>query len=100
MEYLVPKAPDDTVFYFSDWSKQLGGDRIATFTVTVTAGTVTLPRPVENHGEFLRFLIAGGADGEVATLEVAIHTHGQQDLSRELQLLVSSSAEAGAPSTP
>lgn len=99
MEYLVPKAPADTVCYFTDWSKQLGADTIATFELTVTAGTVTIPEPPENFGRFLRFLVAGGASGETATLTCTVNTAAQQALTRELQLYVWDEAESVTPST-
>lgn len=100
MEYLVPKAPGDTVAYFADWSKQLGEDRICTFTLTVTAGTVTIPEePCLWDGTFIRFLVAGGADGEVATLTCTVNTVGLQELTRELQLLVLADAVSVTPST-
>jgi hypothetical protein len=99
VEYLVPKATADTVVYFADWSKQLQGDTISTFELTVTAGTITIPETPENHWRFLRFLVAGGADGEMATLACTVHTVGLQTLTRELQLFVSDGVESVTPST-
>jgi hypothetical protein len=100
MEYLVPKAPGDTVRYFADWSKQLGGDCISTFTLTVTSGTVTLPEvPCLYDGEFIRFLVAGGADGEMAVLTCTVNTVGMQELTREIQLFVSDQSVSVTPST-
>jgi hypothetical protein len=100
MEYLVPKAPDDTVAYFADWTKQLGEDCITTFTLTVTAGTVTIPEtPCLFDGAFIRFLVAGGADGEMALLTCTVHTVGKQELIREIQLFVSDQSVSVTPSS-
>src|SRR6185437_322541 len=99
MEYLVPKAPGDTVTYFADWSKQIGEDCISTSTVTVTSGTVTIPETPCIYPTFVKFLVAGGADAEVATLTCTINTVGLQELTRELQLLILSDAVSVTPST-
>lgn len=100
MDYLVPKAPGDTVTYFIDWSKQLvAGDQIASFTLTVSSGTVTIPQTPDNFGTFLRFLVGGGANDEVATLACTVHTIGLQVLTRDIQLLVSDGAIPLTPST-
>src|SRR6185312_12522495 len=99
MEYLVPKAPGDTVTYFADWSKQIGEDCIATATVTVTSGTVTIPEIPYTYPSFVKYLVAGGADGETATLTCTINTVGLQELTREIQLLVLADAVSVTPST-
>lgn len=100
MEYLVPKAPADTVAYYIDWSKQLTeGDVIETFTLTVASGTVTIVGTPLNYETFLRVLVSGGASGETAVLDCTVNTAGLQVLQRQVQLYVSDSAEAITPST-
>jgi len=100
MDYLVPKAPADEVAYFLDFSKQMGpDDAIATFTLSVTSGTVTLPQPADNYGTFLRFLVQGGANGETAILTATVNTVGLQEFTREAQLYVSTNAVSVTPST-
>lgn len=100
MDYLVPKAPGDTVAYFVDWSNQLEqSDSISTFTLTVTSGTVTIAQPQDNFGTFLRMLVSGGADGETAIINCAITTANGLALSRNIQLAVVASAESVTPST-
>jgi hypothetical protein len=103
MEYLVPKPSGDTVTYFADWSKQLqAGDLIKTFTLTVTSGTVTIssdPEPPLNFGTFIRFVVAGGANGETAILSNTVDTVGGQVLTREIQLQVLDTAVAVTPAT-
>lgn len=101
MDYLVPKAPADTVAYFIDWSKQLDadGDAIATFDLTVSSGTVVIAPDPTNFGTFLRCVISGGANGELAVLACTVNTVGLQVLTRDIQLYVSTGAEAITPST-
>lgn len=103
MEYLVPKPSDATVTYFADWSQQLGeSDTIKTFTLTVTSGTVTIttdPQPPLNFGTFIRFVVAGGANGEIAVLTNTINTVGGQVMTRAIQLAVLDTALPVTPST-
>lgn len=103
MEYLVPKPSDASVTYFADWSKQLSdSDVIKTFTLTVTSGTVTIssgPQQPCNFGVFIRFVLAGGANGETALLNCTINTVGGQVMSRDIQLMVLDTAEPVTPST-
>lgn len=100
MDYLVPKPPSDTVAYFIDWSKQLvAGDVIETFTLTVSSGTVVIAPDPLNYGVFLRCVISGGADGEIATLDCTVNTAGLQALTRQIQLAVLDTAVAITPST-
>jgi len=100
MDYLVPKAPADTCIYFIDWSKQLpDGDLIETFELTVSSGTVTVPQTPDNFGDHLRFLLAGGANGELAILSCTVHTVALQVMTRELQLYIADGVVPLAPST-
>lgn len=100
MDYLVPKAPADEVAYFLDFTKQMGADdAIATFTLVVTSGTVTLKQPAENFGAFLRFIVEGGADGETALLTATVNTVLLQEFTREAQLYIASAATSVTPST-
>lgn len=97
-QYLTPKLPTETVAYMADWAKELGGDIIVTFTLTVSSGTVTISEQT-NFGQFIRFLVAGGADGETATLAMSVTTIGEQVLKRTLSLLVSNGVTAIVPIT-
>lgn len=99
---LTPKAPADAVTYVIDWRQQLAADAppdcIQSFTLTVTAGTVTIPAS-ENLGLAIQAEVAGGADGETATLHCQVITYGGQTLNRDLSLLVSASAVSLTPQT-
>lgn len=103
-EQLTPKSPADTVAYVIDWRQQLGSDpnvapdQIQTYTLTVTSGTVTLPFS-ENLGLAIHATVAGGVDGETATLNCQVNTYGGQVLIRTLSLLVSSTAISVTPET-
>lgn len=103
-EQLTPKSPADTVAYVIDWRQQLGSDpnvapdQIQTYTLTVTSGTVTLPFS-ENLGLAIHATVAGGFDGETATLNCQVNTYGGQVLIRTLSLLVSSTAISVTPET-
>lgn len=103
MEYLVPKPPNATVAYYVDWSKQLGDtDAISTFTLAVSSGTVVIaqaPQPPQNFGCFIRFMVSGGANGEIADLLCTINSVCGQVMSRTVQLAVLTSAEPVTPST-
>jgi len=103
VEYLVPKPSGDTVTYFADWSKQLqAGDLIKTFTLTVSSGTVTIssdPEPPLNFETFIRFVVAGGADGETAVLSNTVTTVGGQVMSRDIQLKIVDTAVPLTPAT-
>jgi hypothetical protein len=103
VEYLVPKPSGDTVTYFADWSKQLEqSDLIKTFTLTVSSGTVTIsadPEPPLNFGTFIRFGVAGGADGETAILRNTVTTVGGQVMSRDIQLKILDTAVPVTPAT-
>lgn len=101
MEYLLPKAPGDALAYFIDWSKQLGSDVIDTFFVEVSQGAILIaadPAPA-NFGQFIRVVVSGGADGEIAQIYCYITTLNGQALSRTLSLPISSAAIAVTPST-
>lgn len=97
-EYLTPKLPTETVAYFIDWSRQLGLDEIVTYTLTVATGTVTIPEQ-ENGLDFIRFTVAGGADGETATFDCEIVTLGEQTLQRTVSLKIAAGVTAITPVT-
>lgn len=97
-QYLTPKLPTETIACMADWAKELGSDVISTFTLTVSSGTVTVSEAT-NFGQFIRFLVAGGANGETATLAMSVTTFGDQVLKRTLSLLVSNGVTAITPIT-
>lgn len=98
MQYLTPKKPSEDVVYYADWAKELPADAIRTFTLTVTAGTITLSEE-QNAGIAVRFLASGGADGEVAEIENEIVTVEGQTLKKTLQLQILADAVAIVPQT-
>jgi hypothetical protein len=84
-----PKAPADTVAYSVPWA--IADDTIASFALTVVAGTVTIA--ASSHDDTNVYAtIAGGADGETASFACQIVTMGGQTLSRPVTLFVSSVA--------
>lgn len=97
-EYLTPKLPTETVAYSADWAKQLGADIIASYTLVVSSGTVTLSGQ-EQAAQLIRFLVAGGANGETATLTNTITTVGGQILTRTLSLSIAIGGVTITPST-
>lgn len=97
-ERLIPKAPGDKVAYMADWSMQLGDDTIASYTLTVALGTVTLSGQ-EQFDQFIRFLVAGGANGETAQLSHQIVTVGGQTLARTISLPITAGVTAITPTT-
>lgn len=100
MDYLCPKTPSDQVFYFLDFSKQMGSDdSISTFALTVASGTATIVGTPDNYLSFLRFLVAGGTDGAITTFTCTVTTALQQEFTREAQLYVSNAAISVTPST-
>lgn len=100
MTVLAPKRPTEAVIYSFDFTKQLepADDTIQSFTLAVTAGTVTLSNEV-NTDTAVRALISGGANGETATMLLTVNTVGGQILKRDLSLYISDTAIAVTNST-
>lgn len=97
-QVLDPKQPTETVAYYIDWSRQLLTDTIVSYTLAVTSGTVTITAD-ENGAQFIRMVVAGGADGEVATFSCQIVTYDEQRLDRDLSLVIADAATAITPAT-
>jgi hypothetical protein len=100
MTVLAPKRSTEAVLYSFDFTKQLApaDDTIQSFTLTRTAGTVTLSNEV-NTDTAVRALISGGANGETATMLLTVNTVGGQVLKRDLSLYISDTATAVTNST-
>jgi len=90
-----PKKPGETVQYPFYWP-DIYPDTIESFTLTVTAGTVTIANS-DNDPRIVYAWVAGGADGETASVKCEIVTEGGQTLDRTATLLISSTGDALNP---
>lgn len=80
----TPKDPSATVRYAIPWG-EIYPDTIASFTLTVSSGTVTIEE-TDNDVRAVYALISGGADGETATLAHTITTEAGQVLPLTITL--------------
>lgn len=90
-----PKAPGETVRYTADWS-EIDPDKIASFTLTVSSGTVAIG-DTEFDDTHVYALISGGTDGETATLAHTITTQLGQVLSSTITLKVADDSDVLSP---
>lgn len=100
MTVLAPKRPTEALIYQFDFAMQLepSGDTVSTYTLTRTAGTITLSSE-SNTDTRVQALISGGANGETATMLLTVNTVGGQVLKRDLSLFISNTAIAVTNST-
>lgn len=95
----LPKDPDETRRYTVDWS-EIAPDTILSFTLTRTAGTVTIGTTgIEDDDRSIYALIRGGVDGETATFLHRITTTLGQVIERTISLRVIASADSLSPVT-
>lgn len=92
-----PKDPAETVAYTIDWTNQLAGDAIASYTMTPT-GTATIAKQ-DQCGAVLKFWIAGGSDGTTTTFLNTVTTSGGQVLERTVSLYVASGESSFLPTS-
>jgi len=90
-----PKKPGETVQYPFYWP-DIYPDTIESFTLTVTAGTVTIANS-DNDPRIVYAWVTGGTDGETASIKCEIVTEGGQTLDRTATLLISSTGDALNP---
>jgi hypothetical protein len=90
-----PKRPDETVQYPFFW-EDIYPDTIASFTLTVTSGTVTVAKSDFDPRTVYAF-ISGGASGETATIKCQIVTNAGQTLERTATLRVSTTGDSLNP---
>jgi hypothetical protein len=97
---LNPKQPSETVLYPLDLTLTLRetSDAISTYTLAVTAGTVTIGEDY-NTDNVVFAPISGGADGETATLLLTVTTGLEQVLKRTYNLYISNTAVSVENST-
>lgn len=93
-----PKDPAETVAYTVDWSGELGSDVIASYTMAIVSGDVTIPKQVRT-GNCLKFYIAGGTDGTTTEFLNTVTTMAGQVLERSISLLVADAANSFQPTS-
>ena len=77
MKYLQPKSPDSTRFYVIDYSKLLGSDAIASWSIEVTSGSASIVRTVFNF-QAIGFMVEGGIVDETCSFTITINTIARQ----------------------
>jgi hypothetical protein len=90
-----PKKPDETVQYSFFWD-DIYPDIISSCTVTVVTGTVTVSK-TDFDPRVVYAFIAGGANGETATIKCQIVTVSAQTLERTATLQISATGDALNP---
>jgi len=98
MQILPPKDPHETVRYRADWERELGGDLIATYTLTVTSGHATIERSY-NSTTYVDFFIAGGTNGSTTTFRLIVTTNTGQIFERNYSLYVATGVSFALPAT-
>lgn len=93
-----PKDPGETVAYSTDWTDQLAGDAIASYTFTVVSGNATIASQTL-AGSVLTFVIAGGAANTTTTFLNTVTTAGGQILERHFSLYAAANADSFHPAT-
>lgn len=91
----TPKPPEDTRLYSYDLS-EIAPDTIQSATFTRSSGTVSLTA-VDPDDRVAKVLVAGGANGETATLLLTVSTVGQQTIVRSISLNITTGADELSP---
>ncbi len=102
MTVLAPKRSTETVRYTLNMARELQDDPIATYTLVVTSGSVTIPSGVpgqENIGTGVVCNIVGGTNGETNIITLTANTVAEQVIIKEWSLLVADGVSAVYPST-
>jgi hypothetical protein len=91
----TPKSPADDRLYSVDFS-EIYPDSILTAVFTRTAGTVVLTQ-VNPDPRTAYVIVAGGADGETATISLLVTTALGQEFTRTITLRISLTADVLGP---
>lgn len=93
-----PKAPNETVAFYDDWTEELGIDAVSGWDFTVTSGTATISQS-KLAGRQFRYWIAGGANGETCTFQNEVTTNTGQVLYRTFSLSIATGADSFRPTS-
>jgi hypothetical protein len=98
----APKKPTETAAYVIDWAAELGGDQIASQTLTVASGTATVKSSEILSGDAgatsVRAIITGGTDAATTIFNHTITTDLGQIFTDQISLFIDSGS-ATIPST-
>lgn len=93
-----PKDPAQTVAYPDDWTNELAGDAIASYTLVVDSGDATILKD-ESSASTITAWISGGTDTTTTAFTATVTTDSGQVLIREYSLLISAGANSFLPTT-
>lgn len=93
-----PKDPAETVAYSDDWTNELAGDAIASYTLVIDSGDATILKD-ESSPSTITAWIEGGTDATTTLFTATVTTDSGQVLIREYSLLVSAGANSFQPTT-
>lgn len=93
-----PKDPAETVAYPDDWTNELAGDAIASYTFVKDSGDATILKD-ESSASTITAWIAGGTDQTTTAFTATVTTDTGQVLIREYSLLISAGANSFQPTT-
>lgn len=89
-----PKKPTETVAYVIDWATELGGDQIASHTLTVASGTAVVKSSAvldgDNGATSVQALITGGTDATTTVFNHTVRTDLGQVLTDQITLRIDS----------
>ncbi len=93
-----PKKPTETVAYSDDWTNELAGDAIASYTLVIDSGDATILKD-ESSASTITAWIEDGTDGTTTLFTATVTTDSGQILIREYSLLVAAGANSFLPTT-
>lgn len=93
-----PKDPAETVAYSNDWTNELAGDAIASYTFVKDSGDATILKD-ESSASTITAWISGGTDQTTTAFTATVTTDSGQVLIREYSLLISAGANSFQPTT-
>lgn len=93
-----PKDPAETVAYPDDWTNELAGDAIASYTFVKDSGDATILKD-EGSASTITAWISGGTDQTTTAFTATVTTDSGQVLIREYSLLISAGANSFQPTT-
>ncbi len=93
-----PKDAAETVAYSDDWTNELAGDSIASYTFVKDSGDAAIVKD-ESSLSTITTWISGGTDQTTTAFTATVTTDSGQVLIREYSLLISAGANSYQPTT-
>lgn len=93
-----PKEPGETVAYSDDWTGELAGDAIASYTLVIDSGDATILKD-ESSLSTITAWVQGGTDATTTLFTATVTTTSGQILIRGYSLLIAAGANSFQPTT-